>query len=86
MKSPPIYLVRRIDFDSLENDASNARSMSILGYFNDAKAADQFCANERKTAVAQRGWDGDTYPKFESIRVNAICPPSTMSTRKRDRG
>lgn len=69
-----MYLIKKIEFDSLENHTRNARVETIVGVIdgdeNDAsKWIDEHSPESNKL---YRGWDGKFYPYYEKTPIDVI--------------
>ena len=63
-----IYIIVRLDFDSLENHYGNALNYKILGYIDGDKEKAQKIVEELNKTQKYNTWDGE-YPKFSFIEV-----------------
>lgn len=65
-----MYLIRKIEFDNLENELSKAINSEILGYIN--KEIDAYAYIDSIEFNSYRGWDGNIYPQLTMQKINRI--------------
>jgi len=74
--SDRIFLVRKEEFDSMENDINAARTITIVGFtFSKQRAEAYINEMENEThrkAGFYKGWDGFYYPKWTHVEVSPI--------------
>lgn len=58
-----IYVISRIDFDPMENDAMHARSTTVLGYAAE-RTAKLYVEEVDARTEKREEWDRQWYPKF----------------------
>jgi hypothetical protein len=71
MGESAMYLVIRLEFDSMENQISSAIHRVYEGVTADRKTAVSFISDERSKAEQKKEWDGEYYPRWvvEELRV-----------------
>ena len=63
-----IYLIRRIDFDNMENN--NPLYITVEGYKNTLIEAEIYINNQ--TPKYYKGRDGEFYPKYKTLECNEL--------------
>lgn len=71
-----IYIITRVDFDNMENRYADAIAKRVLGYALTEAQANALASKlvQENAGNMRKGWDRETYPKFEITRVERMKP------------
>ena len=65
-----VFLVTKVDFDSMENDYANAIVTKKVGFAGSKEEADAWVATRKNAQYV--GWDRTEYPRYEIEEISRL--------------
>ena len=69
-----IYYIKKITFDSWENNTADAEIVKPLGYCESEQEAEQAIKVLEASSVKTKQWNGEYYPKFKIVPLDRVKP------------
>lgn len=77
-----MFIVKRIDFDGLENNIAQAKCTTIIGYSSADIATITKFVDNMNTHPSYEGWDGKSYPQFVCEEIFEISLENKLTKKE----